>query len=471
MDSIGDQRTMTPGAGAAPYALATGDSIGPYTVLSLLGRGGMGEVYLVSHKILTTRHALKLLPKERSSDPGFLRRFHAEARVMANLDHPGIVRVTGADEAEGRHYLVMDFVAADGGNTPLDVEEAMSTTPAGHLPPRVVARLVAQVCEAVYAAHASGVIHRDLKPANVLLTSRDLEVAEARVADFGLARLLGNDWLQSRVNTSLRQSLSIGEAQTIARPRDERSSTGALLGTYEYMSPEQREGLDVDERSDIFAVGVMLYRMITGKRLIGRAKAASTVIDSLADGWDDLIDRCLEETPVARPHDMAELARALHTLETAEKRLHDEQERREEQKRREAAAAAQRQREEAERLRVAEKEQPQPVTAGTQPQAKRKRLWPFVVGLVMMRILAGASTFIIVVAFNWLVLKGNSPKLAEVLIPLLCLVLLPTCLIVDLKILRPRIRKTTTLTDAIVGALVLGATIVSCIWGVMEQGR
>lgn len=362
---------MAAATGSTAYALASGATIGPYTVLSQLGKGGMGEVYLVSHKILTTRHALKLLPEERSRDSGFLYRFHSEARVMATLDHPGIVRVTGADEVNGRHYLIMDFIAADNGDTPLDLEEAMSSAPAGRVSPAVVARLVAQVCEAVYAAHARGVIHRDLKPANVLLTSRDLTLADTRVADFGLARLLGDDWLQSQVNVSLRQSMSIGDARTMARPRAERSSTGALLGTYEYMSPEQREGLQVDERSDIFAIGVMLYRMITGKPLIGRAKAASKVVGSLADGWDDVIDRCLDEDPAERYGDMAQLAQALYALEAVEERLQKEERHRQEQERREAAEVARRQQREAEQP-IRPRGEPSVTTAFGRQHAKPK---------------------------------------------------------------------------------------------------
>ena len=324
MDSADTRDTMIPGR-ENRSTLAPNTTLGQYRVIKLLGRGGMGEVYLVEHAILTTRHALKLLPGERSRDAAFVRRFHDEARVMAKLTHPGIVHVTHADETpatdsvpEGRHYLVMDFIGADDSDTPFDIEDALSEAPEGRLPPETVARLCMQICEAVASAHGHSVVHRDLKPANVLLTNRDLSHAEVRVADFGLARLLGEDWVRSRVDTSIRRSLSMGDAQTMAQPRAQRSSTGAILGTYEYMSPEQREGLEVDIRSDVFSMGVMLYRMITGKRLVGRAKAASRLVGGLEKGWDDLIDACLEENPADRPRDMATVGNRLNGLLASE---------------------------------------------------------------------------------------------------------------------------------------------------------
>ena len=305
---------MIGGAGQLGYTMSVGAALGQYKIIRTLGKGGMGEVYLAEHAILTTRHAVKLLPSERSQSAGFIDRFHDEARVMAKLKHAGIVKVTHADEQSGRHYLVMDFVGADGGEEPFDLEEALAKAPDNRFSPDVVALLGKQIAESVGSAHTKGVVHRDLKPANVLLTSRDLSKAEARVTDFGLARLLGEDWVRSVIDVSLRQSLSIGAAPTMLKAREERSSTGAILGTYEYMSPEQREGAEVDERSDIYALGVMLYRMVTGKKLMGRAKAASKLVKGLDDTWDDLIDSCLEDDPSDRPQDMGEVGEMLGQL-------------------------------------------------------------------------------------------------------------------------------------------------------------
>jgi formylglycine-generating enzyme required for sulfatase activity/tRNA A-37 threonylcarbamoyl transferase component Bud32 len=303
------------------YALDAGRTLGQYRVIKSLGKGGMGEVYLVEHEILRTRHALKLLPGERAQSSGFLQRFRDEARVMAQLRHPGIVHVTHADISDGHHYLVMDFVAADSDGTPYDLEEALAAAPEGRLPPDVAARLAIGICAAVGHAHAQGVIHRDLKPANVLLTSRDLTQAEVRVADFGLARLVGEDWLRSVINNSLRESMSlIGDTPSlVGAGRESRNTTGAILGTYEYMSPEQREGGDVDERSDIYALGVMLYRMVTGKRLVGRAKAASRLVEGLDPAWDEVIDACLEENVEDRPPNMGVVRGALEMVLRGEK--------------------------------------------------------------------------------------------------------------------------------------------------------
>jgi serine/threonine protein kinase len=317
-NSIGNDKTMAPEGGDRRYTLSPSQTLGQYRIVKPLGKGGMGEVYLVEHEILRTRHALKLLPTERAGSTGFLRRFRDEARVMAQLQHFGIVHVQYADVSEGHHFLIMDFVACGENQEPFDLEAALASAPDGRLEPEVVARLATQICDAVGYAHAQGVVHRDLKPSNVLLTDRDLSRSEVRVTDFGLARLVGEDWLRSVVDASMRQSMSIGGMETMARPGSERSSSGSILGTYEYMSPEQREGGDVDERSDIFALGVMLYRMVTGKRLVGRAKAASKVIVGLDRDWDELIDACLEEDPSDRPDSMAAVAEGLGELLSAE---------------------------------------------------------------------------------------------------------------------------------------------------------
>jgi formylglycine-generating enzyme required for sulfatase activity/serine/threonine protein kinase len=320
-NSIGSDKTMTGDSASGGYTLSVGQTLGQYRIVRPLGRGGMGEVYLCEHAILTTKHAVKLLPAERSASEGFLQRFHDEARVMARLQHSGIVHVVyaDADEQSGRHYLVMDFIAADGTDEPFDLEDALASAPGNRLEPAVVARLCSQIAAAVGSAHAAGVVHRDLKPANVLLTSADFDTADVRVADFGLARLLGEDWLRSIVDVSMRQSMSMGGDRTLVdKPRAERSTTGSILGTYEYMSPEQREGGEVDARSDVFAVGVMLYRMVTGKRLMGMAKPPSRVIKGLDPAWDDLVSACLEEDPKDRLADMAAVEESLGGLYEAE---------------------------------------------------------------------------------------------------------------------------------------------------------
>jgi tRNA A-37 threonylcarbamoyl transferase component Bud32 len=308
--SVGDGVTAVP-AGERRAELAPGARLGRYEIVRLLGRGGMGQVYLARHELQRTLHAVKILPAEFAGKPGFVERFRTELRTMAAMQHPNVVHVTHSDEERGRYYLVMEFVAADGGGEPYDLEEALAEK--GRFEPETVRRLALQLCEGLAHAHGQGVVHRDLKPANVLLTSKDLgKAAEARICDFGLARVAGEEQVRALVAESMRRSLSLGDRSTfVERRREERSSMGAVLGTYGYMSPEQEEGRPADARSDLYALGVMLYRMLTGQRLRGMAKPASQVVPGLDPAWDEVIGKCLEHDPAARWQTAAELAAAL----------------------------------------------------------------------------------------------------------------------------------------------------------------
>ncbi len=312
--SIGDMDTIGPdGGGGRRGELTPGTHLGRYEIIKLLGRGGMGQVYLVRHGMQETLHALKILPSEFSGRSGFVDRFHTELKTMARLQHPNIVHVQYSDEENGQYYLIMDFIAAGDAEEPYDLEEAL----AGHarLAPETVKSLLMQVCDGLAYAHGEGVVHRDLKPANILLTSRDLDKAQAKVGDFGLARVIGEENVRSMVARSVQASMSIGELDTVAeKRRTDRSSTGAVLGTYGYMSPEQEEGRAADERSDIYALGVMMYRMVTGQRLRGMAKPASQIVEGLDPVWDDVIGRCLENDPADRFQNVGEVNAALEGL-------------------------------------------------------------------------------------------------------------------------------------------------------------
>ena len=329
-NSIGDEKTMMPEGGREPEMKA-GERLGQYEIIKLLGRGGMGQVYLARHSMMRTTHAVKLLPSEHANRPGFVERFHSEVQVMANLKHPGIVNVTHADVDKGRYYLVMEFVGGEDGAS-ADLEQALDSAPDGRLDPDIVARLAIQIAEAVAYAHSHGVIHRDLKPSNVLLSQNIVEVGgqksvdsnsllkpkasglkslSIKITDFGLAKMVGEEWVQSVIQASL---LSIGDQQTVAGGRDSGStgsSTKSILGTYEYMSPERREGQEADERSDIYALGLMLYRMITGKRIMGFPKPPSRIVEGLDPKWDDLIIQCLEGEMADRPQSMDAVREAL----------------------------------------------------------------------------------------------------------------------------------------------------------------
>ncbi len=313
--SINTDNTILPDDSDSRADLAPGTRLGRYEIIKLLGRGGMGQVYLVRHEMQETLHALKILPQRFSKQPSFVDRFRRELQTMARLQHPHIVHVTHSDEEKGVFYLVMDFIGADGTEEPYDLEEALAEET--QFSAGITRQLMLQVCEGLEFAHQNGVVHRDLKPANILLTSQDLENATARVADFGLARVLGEEQVRTMVAHSVQTSMSMGDSKTLVeKKRTERSSTGAVLGTYGYMSPEQEEGKPADERSDIYALGVMMYRMLTGRRLRGRAKAASQLVEGLNPAWDDIIDKCLEIDPSDRWQGVAELRLAIDSIAT-----------------------------------------------------------------------------------------------------------------------------------------------------------
>ncbi len=301
-------RAVPGGAGRAE--LEPGTRLGRYEVLRLLGRGGMGQVYLARHELQKTLHALKILPSEFSGRAGFVERFRTELQTMARLQHPNIVHVQYSDVEAGLYYLVMDFVAADGTEEPYDLEEALAIEK--RLEPEIVRRLMLRLCDGLSFAHGKGVVHRDLKPANILLTSKDLSAADVKICDFGLARVVGEEQVRTMVAQSMQRSMSIGDQDTFTeKKRSERSSTGSVMGTYGYMSPEQEEGKPADERSDLYALGVMMYRMITGQRLRGMAKPASQVVPGLDPAWDAIIGKCLENDPAARWQTAAELKASL----------------------------------------------------------------------------------------------------------------------------------------------------------------
>jgi len=324
--SIGDENTVV--GFRARVELSAGTMLGRYRIIKLLGRGGMGQVYLVQHELQKTTHALKILPSEFSGRSGFVERFRTELQTMARLQHENIVHVTHSDEQDGLYYLVMDFIAADGTDEPYDLEEALAEQ--NQFDPETVRALMLQICNGLAYAHSHGVVHRDLKPANILLTQKIAEVGGqksvpitnneypitnnliCKITDFGLAKVAGEEQLRTMVAQSIQRSMSLGDESTfVEKKRSERSSTGSVLGTYGYMSPEQEEGRPADERSDLYALGVMMYRMITGQRLRGMAKSPSKIVPGLDPAWDGIIETCLEPNPEERFQSVEELKAAL----------------------------------------------------------------------------------------------------------------------------------------------------------------
>ena len=262
--------------------------IGPYELLAELGQGSHAGVYLARRAGLERNFALKLM--KHPEDAEGLRRFEREAQLAAKLDHPGIVSVVdfGRDPQSSSPYLVMDHVAGPSLEDRLQAEGALGSVEAGEL--------VAQLAEALASAHELGIVHRDLKPANILIDGR---TGRPRISDFGLAR-------QGALRTSLTRE-------------------GDVIGTPFYMSPEQVSSRPVDERSDVYGLGVILYRLLTGEHpyvssslpalaeliCAGRCRPPSAHVPGLDPALERVCLRALSVDPAQRPADAGELAREL----------------------------------------------------------------------------------------------------------------------------------------------------------------
>ena len=316
MDSIGEEKTFDGGHGEPD--LKVGDRIDRYRVIRLLGRGGMGQVYEVEHETLNTRHALKIVHPDLAQQPQFLARFKREAQVMAQLEHPGIVHVEDFSETDGRCWLRMRMLggvdlAPFGGQGRAVSLSDLAKANGGKIGQALLADILCQVLEALAYAHDKGAIHRDLKPGNILLEERDGEVS-AHVSDFGLVRLVGEDWLRSQAQKSVSSGLSIGAENTIDDGAGE--STRSLLGTYEYMSPEQKQGSDVDARSDLYSVGLMAARLLTGMVELGR-RLPTDFDDALDPGWDKFVDKSTDPRLDSRYQTTAEMLESAQGIRDA----------------------------------------------------------------------------------------------------------------------------------------------------------
>ena len=279
--------------------IAVGTKLGPYEVLGALGAGGMGEVYRARDSRLGRDVALKILPGAFLSDVARLQRFEQEARAAAALNHPNILAVHDVGQQGGSPYIVTELLKG---------ETLRERLQAGALPTRKAVDFGEQIARGLAAAHEKGIVHRDLKPENIFVTDE----GRVKILDFGLAKLTPPP--------------SGDDGETVTRAID--SEPGMVLGTVGYMSPEQVRGQAVDQRTDIFSFGAVLYEMLSGQSAFRRETAAETMTAILKEDPADFVEtgstvplaierivrRCLEKSPDQRFQSAKDLAFALEAV-------------------------------------------------------------------------------------------------------------------------------------------------------------
>ena len=277
--------------------LAAGNKLGPYEIVGPLGAGGMGEVYRARDTRLERTVAIKILPASISADPVAKQRFEREAKTISGLNHPNICTLHDVGSQDGVDYLVMEC---------LEGETLAKHLEKGPLPLEQTLKYGAQIAEALDKAHRSGVVHRDLKPGNVMLMATG-----AKLLDFGLAK----------ESSPLLTAVTL----TAAIPASPVTQQGTIVGTFQYMSPEQVEGKEVDARSDIFSLGAVLYEMVTGKRAFGgksQLSVASAILEKdpeaiiatkpmTPQALDHAVKKCLAKLPDERWQSASDLASQL----------------------------------------------------------------------------------------------------------------------------------------------------------------
>jgi eukaryotic-like serine/threonine-protein kinase len=282
-------------------SLAPGTRLGPYEVTAQIGAGGMGEVYRATDSSLKRQVAIKVLPASVAADRERLARFQREAEVLAALNHPHIAAIYGVEKSDGRTALVMELVE---GPT-LAERIAQSAIPFDEALP--IAR---QIAEALEAAHEQGIVHRDLKPANIKVR----DDGTVKVLDFGLAKAMEPAGLTASTSASI--------SPTFTSPA--MTQMGMILGTAAYMAPEQARGRAVDRRADVWAFGVVLYEMLTGRRAFDGEDVSMTLSavlqrepdwaalpESVSAGLRVYLRRCLQKDPRQRVRDIGDVRLAL----------------------------------------------------------------------------------------------------------------------------------------------------------------
>jgi eukaryotic-like serine/threonine-protein kinase len=281
--------------------LCSGTRLGPYEIVAALGAGGMGEVYRARDPRLGREVAIKILPVSYSADPDRLRRFEQEARAAARLNHPNILTVHEIAAHDGQPYVVSELLE---GETLRDAIEA------GPLAVKKSIEYSIQMCRGLTAAHEKGIVHRDLKPEDVFVTSD----GRLKILDFGLAKLT--------------EAAAAGAETMLVGTHVADTSPGVVVGTVGYMSPEQVRGQPVDQRSDIFNLGAILYELLSGTRGFAGATPADTLSDilgkdppeltighrSISPALDRVVRHCLEKAPSQRFQSASDVAFARENL-------------------------------------------------------------------------------------------------------------------------------------------------------------
>jgi serine/threonine protein kinase len=302
-------------------ALPAGSRLGPYEIAAPIGAGGMGEVYRARDTRLGRDVAIKVLPHHLSGDPGRRERFEREARVISTLNHPHICTLFDIGSQESPQgtveFLVMEHIEG---------ETLAGRLLKGPLPPDQVLRTALEIADALDRAHRQGVIHRDLKPANVMLTR-----SGAKLLDFGLAKLTEGRGTQGPgtggpsggaggpTAAASAAGRAFAEGSLLATATRDLTTAGTLLGTFQYMAPEQLEGRDADARTDIFAFGVLVYEMATGHKAFEGKSQASLIASVLKEQprpiseWQPLspagLERVVRACMAKDPDDRVQTAR------------------------------------------------------------------------------------------------------------------------------------------------------------------
>jgi eukaryotic-like serine/threonine-protein kinase len=257
----------------APMALTPGTKLGPYEILTALGAGGMGEVYRARDTRLGRDVAIKVLPSHLSADPDLKARFEREAKAISSLNHPHICTLHDVGYQDGIDFLVMEL---------LEGETLADRLQKGTLPLKQALEYGIEIAGALEKAHKSGIMHRDLKPGNIMLTK-----SGAKLMDFGLAK-----------PTASLTAMASGSVATMSKPL---TGEGKIVGTFQYMAPEQIRGENSDARTDIFAFGAVLYQMVTGKRAFA-GQTQISVMSAILEKEPSPITAVKPMTPLALDH-------------------------------------------------------------------------------------------------------------------------------------------------------------------------